>query len=249
MEGVVKAIAEYTNTPYTPPGVIEDTKTYTVQRGDTLYKIANQFNITVAELMRINNLTSDNLSIGQVLYITPQVTEPTMIYTVQRGDTLYAIANRFNTTVDNLKRLNKLTSNTLFIGQELLVPSSTIELPDDDIEIPDFDDIPDIDIPEDDEEYTIYEVVKGDSLWAIAKRYGITVDELIALNNLSSIELKIGDQLKVPNNQLESTYTVKIGDTLWSIARENNISVEALKNANNLTSNLLSVGQVLIIPN
>lgn len=228
VEGVVKAIAEYTNTPYTPPGTAGNT--YTVRKGDTLYKIANQFNMSVSELKRLNNLTSDTLKVGQVLKISPTSTGNTTTYTVQRGDTLYNIAAQFNTTVDNIKRLNNLTTNTLFIGQQLKVPttggSGNIGS----------------------DQYTIYEVVKGDSLWLIAKRYGITVDELINLNNLTSINLQVGDKLKVPKTQVETTYTVKSGDTLWSIAKENNISVDDLKAANNLTSNLLSLGQVLIIP-
>ena len=228
VEGVVKAIAEYTNTPYTPPGVSEGI--YIVQKGDTLYKIANRFNMTVSELKRINNLTSDTISVGQVLYLSPIIEQPTTTYKVQKGDTLYGIATKYNTTVDEIKRLNNLISNTLYIGQDLTVPF-TEQVP-----------------PEDEENYTTYEVVKGDSLWAIAKRYGLTVDELVALNNLSSLYLQIGDKLKVPNIETENTYIVKVGDTLWSIAKNNNTSVESLKNTNNLTSNMLSVGQVLVIP-
>lgn len=100
-----------------------------------------------------------------------------------------------------------------------------------------------------DEDYTYYTVVRGDSLWSIAKRYQISVEDLIKLNNLININLKIGDVLKIPkSSNYLNTYVVKNGDSLWSIAKANNISVEALKEANNLTSNLLSIGQTLIIP-
>lgn len=194
VEGVVKAIAEYTNTPYTPPGLSGNT--YVVQKGDNLYKIANRFNTTISELKKINNLTSDTLSIGQILYLSPIVEQPTITYKVQKGDTLYSIATKYNTTVDKIKMLNNLTNNTLYIGQDLIVPSTE-------------------EIPSDDENYTTYEVVKGDSLWAIAKRYGLTVDELVALNNLSSLDLQIGDKLKVPNIETKNTYTVKAGDTFF----------------------------------
>lgn len=227
VEAVVKAIAEYSNVPYTKPGTTPTPtpNTYVVQKGDTLFSIARQLNTTVAELRKINNLTSDILQVGQVLKTTSKVPEQTGTYKVQKGDTLFGIASKYNTTVDKIKQLNNLTSNTLFIGQELKVPSE-----------------------ENTEEYAIYEVIKGDSLWLIAKKYGITVDELIRLNNLTSLELQIGDKLKVPKKAIDTKYTVKNGDTLWSIARDNNVSVEALKQANNLTTNLLTVGQSLVIP-
>ena len=115
------------------------------------------------------------------------------------------------------------------MGQKLLIPTTTI--------------------PEEKDETEIYIVKKGDSLWSISKKYNITVDELIELNDLTTINLQIGDKLLVPKITKEETvYTVKRGDTLWSIARDNNITVQSLKEKNNLTSNLLSIGQQLIIP-
>ena len=68
------------------------------------------------------------------------------------------------------------------------------------------------------------------------------------MNNLNTINLKVGDQLLVPKTTKAKTYTVKNGDSLWTIARNNNTTVDKLKQANNLTSNLLTIGQVLTIP-
>lgn len=237
VEGVVKAIAEYTGYKYYPPGTTGGTDgvdTYTVKSGDTLYKISNLFGVPVSELKRLNNLTSDLLQVGQVLKLSDKTDSSninTTKYTVQKNDTLYALASRFNTTVDELKRINNLSSNTLYIGQELLVPTT------DSIE---------------DEDYDIYVVQKGDSLWLIANNYGVTVDDLVKINNLSNLTLHVGDKLKVPvtgnsTNGSSKTYIVKSGDTLWSIARENNLTVDELKKLNNLNSNLLSVGQELIV--
>ena len=92
----------------------------------------------------------------------------------------------------------------------------------------------------------IYIVKKGDSLYSIAKKYNITVDNLMKENNLKSTLLNIGDVLKIPSNNLD-TYIVQKGDTLYSISRKFNISVNELKSLNNLSSNLLSIGQVLNI--
>ena len=226
-EAVISAVANYAGVPYTSPEGIT-TNTYTVQRGDTLYSIAAKLGTTVQELTSLNNLTSSNLSIGQVLRIpTKEIQEDEEnIYIVKPGDSLYAIARDNNTTVDEIKSLNNLTSNTLSIGQLLKLPSALI--------------------PED-----TYTVQRGDSLYSIAGKLGTTVDALKKANNLTSNILSIGQVLKVPTPEDEQTgitYTVKSGDSLYSIAREFNTTVDAIKTSNNLTSNLLSIGQVLSIP-
>ncbi len=112
---------------------------YIVASGDNLYDIANQFGMSVDELMKVNNLNTTFLFIGQVLKVKkqPQSFEeiityeecygegykpPTyQTYTVKRGDSLYTIANQFNTTIEQLVALNNLTSDNLSIGQILKI--------------------------------------------------------------------------------------------------------------------------------
>jgi len=214
---------------------------YTVKSGDSLYSIARNFNITVDELKKLNNLTTNNLSLGQKLLIPTTNTTPTIpeeptasnTYTVKSGDSLYAIARNFNTTVDEIKKLNNLTSNNLSIGQKLLIPSKdSFEQPNDTI---------------------TYTVKSGDSLYAIARKFNTTVDEIKRLNNLTRNNLSLGQKLSIPSSVSSNqpndtiTYTVKSGDSLYAIARTFNTTVNEIKRLNNLTSNNLSIGQKLII--
>lgn len=221
---------ETTPKPEEPSGT-----TYIVKSGDSLYSIANKFGTTVDEIKKLNNLTSNLLSIDQVLKIPGKEEAPVsgITYTVKSGDSLYSIANRYGTTVDEIKRLNKLTSNLLSIGQVLKIPSGET-------------------IPKPEEQSgTTYTVKSGDNLYAIATKYGTTVDEIKRLNNLTSNLLSIGQVLKIPAKNGGSsgviTYIVKSGDSLYSIANRYGTTVDEIKRKNNLTSNLLSIGQVLII--
>ena len=202
---------------------------YIVQKGDTLYSVAMANNTAVDELKRINNLTSNILSTGQLLKI-PSALLPESTYIVKKGDSLYSIANKYNTTVDELKRINNLTSNILSIGQVLKLPSDKVS----DVEK---------------EENTInYTVQKGDSLYSIARKYSTTIDKIKDLNNLTTNLLSIGQVLLIPTDtNLETTYTVQKGDSLYSIAKKYDTTVDRLKQLNNLKSNLLSIGQILIV--
>ena len=207
------------------PGNSDDSNnsgTYTVKSGDSLWKIANQYGLTVAELKALNGLTSDNLSVGQVLKVTDNNLNT---YTVKAGDSLWNIANKYGITVDELKKLNGLTSNALMIGQVLKIPGNS----------------------DDFNNSGTYTVKSGDSLWKIANQYGLTVAELKALNGLTSDNLSVGQVLKVTDNNL-NTYTVKAGDSLWNIANKYGITVDELKKLNGLTSNTLMIGQILNLP-
>ena len=155
-----------------PSIVKEETKqnVYIVKKGDSLYKIAQNYDATVSEIMQLNNLTSTSLSIGQVLEI-PAKNVSSNAYIVKSGDSLYKIAQNYNTTVDELKKLNNLTSNLLGIGQILKIPATTSN--------------------------NTYVVKKGDSLYKIAQNNNTTVNELIRINNLGTTLLSIGQVLKL----------------------------------------------------
>ena len=104
------------------PSPNPDTVQYVVKAGDSLWLIAQKYGTTVDAIKKLNGLTSDVLNIGQVLKIPTQGALPYIEYTVRSGDSLWLIARRYNTTVDEIRRLNGLTSNLLNIGQVLRIP-------------------------------------------------------------------------------------------------------------------------------
>lgn len=174
---------------YVPDSILHHIKAsgsvYTVVKGDTLSKIAKTFNMTVTELKTLNKLTSNTVQIGKVLNVvyhtapvvtpdpTPSNPVPTgTTYSVKKGDTLYSISKQKGVSVETLKQLNHLTSNTLKVGQTLIL--STTSTP-----------------------AGTYTVKKGDTLYSIAKNNNTTVAKLKTLNALKSDAVKIGQVLKV----------------------------------------------------
>ena len=228
-EAVVKAVADFVGVPYSYTGPILNENYYIVQSGDSLWSISKKYGIGVDKLKDINNLSGNLLSVGQKLLIkdTSSSDDVGFYYTVKAGDTLYGIANEYNLTVADLKSMNNLKNNNLSIGQKLLV-SGTGEVVDG-------------------SDYDTYIVKSGDNLYAIARKYGVTVDKLKEINNLSSNLLSIGQKLLVPKIT-EKMYVVKSGDSLYKIAKDNNTSVTELINLNDLSTTNLSIGQVLYLP-
>lgn len=99
-----------------------DTFRYTVQPGDTLWLLSKRYGTTVGTIKRLNGLNGDMLYIGQVLLIPVPQTGEYREYTVQAGDSLWLLARRFGTTVEELMQLNGLTSDLIDIGQVLKIP-------------------------------------------------------------------------------------------------------------------------------
>ena len=151
---------------------------YTVKSGDTLYGIAKKYGLTVDELKKMNNLTSNNLSINQKLLVsgTGEASSNSEYdtYIVKSGDSLWSIASKYGTTVDNLKDINNLNSDLLSIGQKLLVPKNNSE------------------------SSKTYVVKAGDTLYKIAQEYGTTVTDIVNLNDLKTTNLSIGQVLLIP---------------------------------------------------
>ncbi len=158
--------------------------TYRVRRGDSLWKIARRFGVSVADLKRWNHLKTNTLRPGQRLRVVPPDGTPSgergrVTYRVRSGDSLWKIARRYRVTVADLKRWNHLKSSTLRPGQVLKIylqrpgahPSH----------------------------YITYRVRRGDTLEAIARRYGVRVQDLMEVNGIRNPRrLRAGQVLRVP---------------------------------------------------
>ncbi|QIZ05659.1 LysM peptidoglycan-binding domain-containing protein [Priestia megaterium] len=195
--------------------------TYTVVKGDALIKIANRFHVTVGELKLWNKLDTTIIRVGQRLTVAAPkqatiaakpttatkpktTTAATSVYTVKSGDYLGKIAVNHKTTVSNLKSLNKLKSDMIYVGQKIKVPAQKAPVapvkpatpkPPVTTTPPKTPATPP---PVVQTEVTGYIVKSGDTLGGIAGHYQLTVKELKALNKLSSDRIFVGQKLKVP---------------------------------------------------
>jgi len=185
----------------TAPTTSTATSTITVATGDTLWKIANANGLTVTELKALNNLSSDYIYPGQSLKVkatattgntstvvtTPTVTTPSVptvtnkVYTVQKGDTLYKIASANGVSVADLKTWNNLSTDIIFVNQSLKVAATTTSVQ---------ATAPTTSAPA--ASANSYTVVKGDTLYSIAKKNSVSLAALIEANDITSNVIYVG---------------------------------------------------------
>lgn len=181
-------------------------------------------------------------------------------YTVQKGDTLFSIAKKHGTTVDQLKQLNGLTSNQIYVNQKLQIASTETAATDTAVTPAASTPAP-APAPAVNTASASYTVAAGDTLSKIAFQHGITLAELRALNGISGDLIYSGQVLKVPAGSAStgtsapssapaasgSTYTVAAGDTLIKIANRYGVSLAELKSWNGISGSLIHPGQVLSV--
>lgn len=176
--------------------------TYTVQSGDSLWKISNSMGVAINTLKVINYLDSDTIQAGQVL----KTSAGTFNYTVKSGDTISQIAKTYNTTTEQIMSINKLSSDIIYVGQVLLVPVSqqTTQVA-----------APIVTTPVVQAPAAVtswpsitYIVKAGDSVSLVAKNFGIPMTDLLKYNYMTLNDwLNAGQKIAI-NGYAPRTYTV-----------------------------------------
>lgn len=176
---------------------------HVVKAKENLGMIAEKYNITLADLRTANGITGSNLAIGQILIIPgstmavqpytaqapPTIQTQLAEHTVQPKEFLLKIAEKYGTTVEELKRINHLTSNNLSIGQILKIPAGNTDAP----------------LPSETSARAAepkkgpsHTVLAGETIFSIAQKYEITAYQIRQLNNLSDNTIRIGQHLTLP---------------------------------------------------
>jgi len=244
---------------------------YIVQPGDTLFRISLRFGVSQSALMAANGLTNPNFIFAGERLTIPGVGGSTTgtgtgtgsagtVYIVQPGDTLFHISLKFNVSQAAIMSANGLTNaNFIFAGQRLTIPGTTIS------PAPAPTSAPPAPAPAG----GTYVVQRGDTLFLISMRFGVSQSALMTANGITNPNLIfVGQSLTIPTAGSTvpppaptspppastpvptggGTYVVKSGDTLWSISVKFGVTVDDLKAANNLASNFIFPDETLTIP-
>lgn len=266
---------------------------HVVKRGETLTRIAEQYDTDVATLKRLNRMKSGELLVGQKLKLPsaassssaevtesrprpPVVDQPepvvesraaasaTTVHTVTRGETLLRIAEKYDTTLAELRSLNNLKRDQVNVGQKLKVPSGkAASAPVSSKSVPDSSKAPSRGKLE------VYQVQRGDTLGKIAARYAVSMETIKFANQMHNNQVQVGQKLKIPldgaapkesdqdsgkasskskESARPSHHKVKAGETLSGIADRYGVGLSQLRKYNHLKSDQVNVGQSLKIP-
>jgi LysM repeat protein len=229
---------------------------YKVKKGETLSSISKKYDITEDELKTMNNLKSSNIRFGQELKVNQSLAvvnnetkntkaEPSVVtYKVKKGETLSDIAEKNNVSVIDIKSLNNLHSSSIRSGQQLQLTGKDAQSEKETVAKA--------------EKTIVHKVESGESLYVIAKKYNVAIDELKRLNNLEDGKIKPGQSLSVnvvaDNSTVEKTvvkptitHKVKSGDSFYSLAKKYGCSVHDIKDWNRIPGDKLNLGEKLII--
>lgn len=187
--------------------VVANDTYYTVKAGDSLWDISRQNKVPIDLIKSLNNLQSDRLNIGQTLLLSEKA--DTNIYNnnsnipgdyiVQKGDTLWSISKKYKIDINIIMQLNGLNSDSLTIGQQLLLQKSSNE--EKSVPVANEGNTIEESVPIANESSTgsfqVYIVQKGDTLLGIASKYNTSVDIIKADNSLQDDLIHVGDKLRI----------------------------------------------------
>ncbi len=151
-----------------------------VDPGETVYALSRRYAVSVEQILKLNPVAENDLHVGQLLYI-PFSSSKYYMHKVKKGETLYSISILFHISVNELKMWNKLAENDIHIDQELKILEIRAEI-----------------LPVQSSKWIYHTTVAGETLYSIAGKYQVTVDDLKNWNALVSDEIVVGQQLRMP---------------------------------------------------
>ena len=239
---------------------------YKVQPGEGVFAVSRTFSVSVAEILRVNPEANKGLKNGQVLLIpvpkdmiaqsvssTPslnngngeQIPDQNLMFkhTVQKEETVYAIAQMYNTTTEEIYQNNPSAKEGLTEGQVLNIPQRQA-----------------ISVVKE-ENYRYHTILPKETLYSVSKTYSLKPEDIITANpGLSASTFQIGKTIRIPFFETFEKFTpyqeqttdiihkVLKGETLYSISKSYGVSVQDLEQKNPMVSNGLKTNMELIIP-
>ncbi|WP_201507985.1 LysM peptidoglycan-binding domain-containing protein [Psychrobacter proteolyticus] len=243
------------------------TTNYKVKSGDTLIGIANSIGVSATELAAVNSSfdAKARLQRGQTIKVPAskelvdrQLNDKAVSYKVKSGDTLTGVAKRYNIGLSDLASANNLNTNSnLILGRTITIPasggvtsaSSNSQSSSSTSSSSTSSSSSSASSGTKLSNTESYKVKSGDGLIALARQFGISVEDLAATNDLATnAQLQRGQTLKVPKATV--SYTVGSGDSLIGLARKYGVSTQELADMNNIAADtMLQRGQRLTVPN
>ena len=251
---------------------------YTVKAGDSVWSVSNKYGITMAQLIQWNNIQNNFIYPGQQLTVsnsgstnsassntgssanTNNSSSSQGTYTVKAGESVWSVANKNGITMNQLIEWNNIKNNFIYPGQQLIVKggnstntntgsTTSAAKPN----------TPNTSATTSTSSSgnTMYTVKAGESVWSVANKHHITMDQLIEWNNIKNNLIYPGQQVIVKKGSSQTTnqqapagsktYTVKSGESVWGVADSHGITMAQLIEWNNIKNNFIYPGQTLIV--
>ncbi|EME8184250.1 LysM peptidoglycan-binding domain-containing protein [Enterococcus faecium] len=258
---------------------------YTVKAGDSVWSVSNKYGITMAQLIQWNNIQNNFIYPGQQLTVSNSGSTNSAssntgssantnnsssantgssssqgTYTVKAGESVWSVANKNGITMNQLIEWNNIKNNFIYPGQQLIVKggnstntntgsTTSAAKPN----------TPNTSATTSTSSSgnTMYTVKAGESVWSVANKHHITMDQLIEWNNIKNNFIYPGQQVIVKKGSSQTTnqqspagsktYTVKSGESVWGVADSHGITMAQLIEWNNIKNNFIYPGQTLIV--
>lgn len=234
---------------------------HTVEKGNTLYNISKTYNVAVNVIVQLNPELKEGLKIGMELkipYHTPQA-DDYIYHIVKKKETLYQISKIYNVRVDDIIAINDIVDGKISEGQYLKIPSMFVNANTEELYTKAKEVQAQKIIKPENKKYKIYKVQPKETLFTISKRYGISVDALMYLNDMDSPDLSLGQEILVPRRVLEQEdqsfdsdkyilHKVKPKETLYGIAKQYAVPMDVILKNNQIQDQQIQIGQKLLIP-